>query len=199
MLEAQGNQPDTINAILYKKLKPYRKRIVKRYLKKYYQKITWAYDQRYKMDAWTQGIDQTLKLPEICSITYGIMKSASHYFDLPKIPTPGDILALQALYNAEKRHLGNYIFEIYRGYTPKLTRTQMLREVMARGFVHKEDVIAKFDQSKYAIVVHQLPITWPFQFDTQIAGINFLDGFGIPGYMGCPGDEQGQKTFYKIR
>lgn len=198
--ENNAGATPTVDKAFYEKLKAFKKRIIKRWLRQYYQKLVWASAERSNSMI-SVLIDKTFEKPELCVTMFGLYKSALNYFDFDtdwKVLT-SQLLALHKLYDKTLPNLHIYMREVWDdGAKPKLNKTQAMRELLARGFVHPTEVVRGWDKEKYSVVpISDIALTWPHQFDYQQDGIQFLQDFGIPGYMGCPSPEQGQLALYK--
>src|SRR5882757_1390670 len=71
------------------------------------------------------------------------------------------------------------------GGWPKIqNRTSVIKEFLARGFVHTFDVLGQCD--KYTVVTLIGELQWPVYFDLHQDALDCSKRFGIPGYTKCP-------------
>lgn len=79
----------------------------------------------------------------------------------------------------------------YKDYVKKkrplarMKSTQVIMELICRGFVHKSDAI-DYRGKKYLIECTIAPLVWPEGFDKREDAKKMNKMLGIPGYTKCP-------------
>lgn len=68
---------------------------------------------------------------------------------------------------------------------PHMNKTQALKELLLRGWVHKDEAI-DYRGKKYIIECTIAPLVWPQGFDQHGEAIKKGYELGIPGYTKCP-------------
>lgn len=68
------------------------------------------------------------------------------------------------------------------GIFPHEKKLRAIKELIARGFKHRDDVVINL--KKFGVVCHIAPLVWPKQFDSHGEAIYILNRYGIPGYTG---------------
>lgn len=70
------------------------------------------------------------------------------------------------------------------GWPKEQNRTKVVKEFLARGFIHQSD--AEHMPGKYPVITLIGELQWPVSFDHHGDALEFVHKFGISGYTKCP-------------
>lgn len=70
------------------------------------------------------------------------------------------------------------------GWPKEQNRTKVIKEFLARGFIHQSD--APYTPGHYPIITLIGELQWPVSFAQHQEALEVSQKFGIPGYTKCP-------------
>lgn len=70
------------------------------------------------------------------------------------------------------------------GWPKEQNRTRVIKEFLARGFIHTSDV--PYIAGKYPVITLVGELQWPVSFDLHQEALDISKRFGITGYTKCP-------------